>query len=835
MTSSNHIIQRNKLTKLADAMHDCRILYIQAPAGYGKTVFSSQWQAGKEGSCAAITLDEYDNTTADICGRLKITLQDLYIEEPERITVYIKHPDFHKAPVEFLMRAAAALPRSLKGSLVIDDLHYITDSYAQKVVRDFIMRLPSGVKICMLSRASLPDTFSGMVLKNEIHFISQEQLLFDSREICALYKNKNITLTRSQAEKILLLTEGWPIAMNALLLSPHHLPTENVSLEWLEGFLKTQVWETWEERTKNFILGTCIEEELSEEVCRALTGEMDSTVLLEQLVTKGAFLYKQRGGIYRFHRLFREFLIKLFLEMPKEYRTDQIRKAGKWYLSHKDFYHAVERFSHIKDYEHIACCFDLLEEMDRAGFDAEQVMHAVRSSLDEEISARYPHLYFMMAFTARNEGKIEDFKIYADNYYRNYPQIAQRNPELAHNIFFLYSMDFRLTLKDIAKLASNTQISGKFQGVRGSATLYFPFYHRSYRDFSELLPGDIDVNAETLGQTLGPLLGKEYSMLLDCIKGGLYYEQGNIPRAQELAFSAVTKIQTGFAPESKFCAMVLLLTVTHAMKQPGQEAMIERDIQNMIETDKAFYLQLNLDAVLCRNKLEAGDAIAAQRWLETRGGGMHDHLDFFTLYGHFTTAGANIVLGNYGHSIIMLKKLLEMCKAMNRSTDIIEANILLAVSYWKKKHGSKKQALTYLEDAVKTAQRVGYEQAFINHGTELKNMLSSLKNWTMRSDYSGPLSPTFVRKLYIDIADKTDCCSSFTGVRNKPEVKLTEKQKRVAVLMCQGYSYRKIAEELGIQFSTVRSHIELIYRKLDVGSMDEAIQKLLCLHISEEP
>ena len=52
--------------------------------------------------------------------------------------------------------------------------------------------------------------------------------------------------------------------------------------------------------------------------------------------------------------------------------------------------------------------------------------------------------------------------------------------------------------------------------------------------------------------------------------------------------------------------------------------------------------------------------------------------------------------------------------------------------------------------------------------------------------------------------------------------------------MCKGYSYRKIAEELGIQFSTVRSHIELIYRKLDVSSMKEAITKIHQLHILDD-
>lgn len=834
MTTSNLIIYRSRLINLANTMDDCRILYIQAPAGYGKTVFAGQWLDSQKQPNAMITLDEYDNTAADICCKLKDGLEELNIEEREYITSFTKHPDFYKAPVEFLMRAAAVLPKDLKACMVIDDLHYVTDLYAQKILKDFLIRLPSGFRICILSRGSLPDAFSGLFLKNELSFIPQEELLFDNREIFTLYKNRDISITSRQADEVLVFTEGWPLGINALLLSANHIPTENMPKDWLDSFLKTQVWEMWDERSRKFMLATCIEEELSEPICNALTGESDSSELLEQLLKRGAFLYKHRQGTYRFHRLFREFLVKIFSGMSEEYRTDQIRRSGKWYLEQKDFYHAVERFSQIKDYGQIARCFHLLEEMDRAGFDAEQVMHAVRSSLDQNILDRYPHLYYMMAFTARNEGRIEDFKKYADCYYHSYPRIAEQNPELAHNIFFLYSLDCRLTLTDIINAACNTQIPVKFQGVRGSATLYFPFYHKSYRDFAELLPGNIDENTDALGQVLGPLLGDECPMLLNCIKAGLYYEQGNILSAHKLALSAIAELKSSFAPESKFCAMVLLLAVTHAMKQPEQEALIQQDIQRMIDTDKAFYLQANLDAVIFANKIVSGDAEAAQRWLETRGTEVYDHLDFFSLCSHFTTAEAHITLGNYSHSIILLEKLLELCKALNRTTDIIETNILLAVSYWKKKRGSHKQAMAYLEAAVNIAQPLSYEQPFLNHGARLKNILSSLKNWTMRSDYSGTLSPTFVRKLYIGAAEQPACASPASGNKNEPEIKFTPRQKKVAELMCQGYSYRKIAEELGIQFSTVRSHIELIYRKLDVGSIDEAIKKIHRLHILDE-
>lgn len=832
---SKTMIQRRRLTDFAEKMTDYKTLYIQAPAGYGKTVFAGQWLEFHNGPGAMVTLDEYDNSLEKLCHRLKNLPEYLCPEaELELVTSFTRHPDFEKAPAEFLMRALLALPRNSSAAIVIDDLHHLTDSRAQKVLLDFLVRLPDQVRICILSRNHLPGIFGGQVLKQKLGFLPQDMLLFDCGEIIALYQSKGITITEKQAEHVLTCTEGWPIGISALLLSGHQFPTENISSQWLEGFLKTQVWDMWDEGSREFMVDTCMEDVLSESLCNALTGRCDSGIILEQMLVDGFFLQKQPDKTYRFHRLFRDFLRKIFLDKPAEYRSRQYRRAGTWYQEHNDFYQAVRRFSACNDFERVASCFDMLEEMERAEFDTAQVMQAVHDTLDEAIAEQYPFLYYMMAYTARNEGKMKAFHAYADLYYSNYTRIVKRNPELAHNIFFLYALDYRYALKDIAKMAESSQVSATFRGVRGSATLYFPLYHRSFRDFSELLPGDIDEGVDILGQTLGMLLGEERDMLLDCIRGGLYYEVGDLQRARELALSAVAGLHPSFTPESKFCALLLLMTVSHALQQPEQEARVQREIQDMIETDKVYYLQHSLDAVICRNRLNHGNTDHARSWLDHNGTDVCGEVKFYDLYGYFTTARAHIALGNLNQAVILLKKILELCRIMKRPIDMIEAEILLSIAHRKMKRGSQKTALMHLENAILLAQPFEYLQAFINDGPGIYALLSSLKNRTVRSDYTGNLSAVFVKKLYLRASEHLH--PGWSAAETAAHAaSLTPQQKRVARLMCEGYSYRKIAKEMGIQFSTVRSHIELIYRKLDVTSMDEAIRKIRQFHLLDEP
>ncbi|MEO0733032.1 MAG: response regulator transcription factor [Bacteroidota bacterium] len=60
-----------------------------------------------------------------------------------------------------------------------------------------------------------------------------------------------------------------------------------------------------------------------------------------------------------------------------------------------------------------------------------------------------------------------------------------------------------------------------------------------------------------------------------------------------------------------------------------------------------------------------------------------------------------------------------------------------------------------------------------------------------------------------------------------PENPLSEREREVLALLCDGESYRGIAERLFISGHTVRTHIKHIYEKLHVHSRAEAVVKAL--------
>jgi DNA-binding CsgD family transcriptional regulator len=56
---------------------------------------------------------------------------------------------------------------------------------------------------------------------------------------------------------------------------------------------------------------------------------------------------------------------------------------------------------------------------------------------------------------------------------------------------------------------------------------------------------------------------------------------------------------------------------------------------------------------------------------------------------------------------------------------------------------------------------------------------------------------------------------------------LTQREREIVTLLLKGYTYRLIAQELFISESTVKTHMQNIYFKLNVRNKTELLQKLM--------
>jgi LuxR family maltose regulon positive regulatory protein len=352
-----------------------------------------------------------------------------------------------------------------------------------------------------------------------------------------------------------------------------------------------------------------------------------------------------------------------------------------------------------------------------------------------------------------------------------------------------------------------------------------PLFHRSFRDFSEYTL-ETDKAMNLFKKTMGVIVGDEFAVMKECILAGLLYEQGNLSKAHEHALAAMANIPQDCSPEIKFCGMMILAAVLHADEKNADADGILKNVEEMIEQNKAFYLSANLQAYLFRLKLAEGDKGAANEWLKDYGANPCDNPPFYKIYQHFTTARAYIVVGNYTNAALFLQKLLHLSERYGRALDVIEARILLAIVYWKKS-GGQAPALSYLEQAAATANEYGYTQLFEENGAELITMLHRMQKRCVQKNYANSeTSGAFIKTLYFAAIAGAKRSKGLTGGAVPDNMTFTEKQKQVMKLMCDGFSRNETAQIMGLKPYTVKSHIKLIYKKLNVSSNVEAVLKI---------
>ena len=829
-------VPRTALMKQLDSLLERRFIYIHAPAGFGKTTAALLWLERREelGSMkrAWVSLDEYDNKTSEFCRRFVSALTEL---QPENAALrdIADHPIFNTAPVEFILHALGVLAeKENEIIMVLDDLHIIKNDEVLKLMPVLFKRLPPGFTILLLSRTVPPDSFSEMVTKEELAVVDAGYLQFTRGEIKVFFDKNGRFITSKQADEISKSTSGWAIGIRAMLMSEEQSYSIDLADRYLENFLKTHVWERWDDRRRTFMALVSVTEELTPELCDFLTADekslkkTTSAEMLTSLARENAFLREAGNNTYRFHDLFREFLNHMLGEHGEQTINRQFGRAGDYFYEKKDYFRAVAYYKKGKNDDGVAKALYWMYDYNSAYASIEDTLYAIHSSVNDSIVEKHPFLLETQAWAAYVEGRAEDFENILDKYYKLASKIILKNPRTALNLIMLRGLDYRESLIHTTKTIRMVPFKGAIKAPTPSISQNMPFFHRSFRDLSEYVfePGK---NMNLLEKTMGVIIGAEFEPMKSCIYAGLYYEKGNLHEAHEHALAAGASIPEGCSAEIMFCAMISLAPVLFAEGQKPEAETILDNVKDIIETQKAFYLKPNFGAYLVRLKLTNGDKDAAQQWLEEYNGNVYGSMMFFKIYQHFTTARAYIVTGNYANAILFLKKLLELSERYRRILDIIEARILLAIVYWKKGGHRQTIALDYLEQAILTAHEYGYTQVFAGEGAELVNMLQKIRNRIVQSNYTGKKLPvSFVKTLYLAAIAESKRTKGLTGGCSPGNLTFTDKQMTVIRLMCEGCGRNEIADKMGLKPYGVKSHVNLIYKKLDVSNSVEAVLKI---------
>lgn len=368
MPSPRHgYIIRHELFSVLERSHSMKVVYVKGAAGTGKTTLVSSFvrESGLR-NASWITLDETNNNAFSFwhyfAAAAKNFLGDLFED-----ILSLLRSNFETSHIQNLL---AMMINCLCGDddyyIILDDFQCIKDKTLIGTLEFFIKSMPDNLHLIMLSREDPLLYLGELAVSGKLLFIDGNMLRFSKEESMKFLKE---TLQLSDSEDDLMrmnnFAEGW---IGGLQLVAAAGGNKNSLLNAAGSavaadYLTREIFRMLADDERRFLIATSILPYFDKEISTYLIGDMDFAIIVKSLIGKNLFItcIDEEAGIYRYHNILGEYLKQQFSLLSKESQAAYRRKAAEILEMKGDKEEAVYQLYKAEDYKE---AMKLLKRMD---------------------------------------------------------------------------------------------------------------------------------------------------------------------------------------------------------------------------------------------------------------------------------------------------------------------------------------------------------------------------------------------------------------------------------------------------------------------------------------
>lgn len=391
------------------------LVFINAPAGYGKTTLISQcferWRAMGY-AVAWYSADEDRFESHQFFGYFMAALSCAGLPVPysrDAIEGGLADLDGDSAARAALV-ALEASEEPVR--IVIDDYHLVASPHIGAFVDHLLRRLPAHASVLLASRGEGNLRLSELRVEGNLLVLDARDLRFGEEEARRLVGG---AIKGSTLDRLVEKTEGWPAALQ--LLRMHSDSAEGAGADPnllilktadLAAYLAEQVIDALEPQLREFLFATSLPDRLCAGLANRLTGTDDGQDRLESLRRMNLFvtaLDDQRQW-FRYHPLMRDYLrIRFGREQPSVIAGLHAR-AARWFADEGLLREGLRHASASDDTSLVA------EVLERAGGwqlipRAGAAMLAQLGDVSIDAPARFPKLALARVYVDAQQGRTE--------------------------------------------------------------------------------------------------------------------------------------------------------------------------------------------------------------------------------------------------------------------------------------------------------------------------------------------------------------------------------------------------------------------------------------------
>ena len=340
------------------------VLLACAPAGYGKTTMLADFAEAQRADgvpVAWVTCDRDDDGAA-FWGAVIVAATEA---APDSATALARlHAPTGPADSTFVANLVAVLGAEVPGIiLVLDDVHEARSREVLDGIQHLVEWADGQVRVALGCRFEPPIGLHRLRLTGRLHEVRAAQLAFTAEEADDFWERHGVPLDEQQRATLLRLTEGWPAALRLAALSLEHGDDPAVFVDEFSGadrpvadYLAGEVLVRLPDEVVDFLLRTCVVEDLAVDLAVRLSGREDSAAMLDDLAQRNALVVPlDRGGTwFRYHALLRTYLVGALRRRDPGMTAELRRIAATWFLEQREPTAALELASAAGDGDLVA-------------------------------------------------------------------------------------------------------------------------------------------------------------------------------------------------------------------------------------------------------------------------------------------------------------------------------------------------------------------------------------------------------------------------------------------------------------------------------------------------
>ncbi|WP_165423053.1 BTAD domain-containing putative transcriptional regulator [Ktedonosporobacter rubrisoli] len=342
-----HLVNRLEQAIGPDAHPACKVLYILAPAGSGKTALLCDFSQQTRMPCCWYTLTASDTDRFRFLRLLIASIRRQFPDFGKDLDVLIadtiaQPSNQHQRQYQPLISALCdAIQRDISVPFAIILLNFQEVNEDESVIRlvnIFIRQAPPLCRFVFESRVSLNIEITQLIFTQQVKALSIKELRFTAKEIQELAQLRGVKCSEAEAQRLVQTFDGWiaGISLGIGLSNLYSLESERrrVQQKYLFSYLLDEVF-AHDPEALAYLQEAAILREMTPDFCNRLLLRSDAETFLQRLEAQGLFVSStNRAGVIVFtcQPALREILCDRFLQTnPQRFKELHGRASMLWH------------------------------------------------------------------------------------------------------------------------------------------------------------------------------------------------------------------------------------------------------------------------------------------------------------------------------------------------------------------------------------------------------------------------------------------------------------------------------------------------------------------------